>query len=419
MSKYIIKGKAKIGGRIKVAGAKNNALKLLPATLLTGEECIIHNVPDIEDIRILINIIKELGVTVKDLGNHSFSLKADKITTTDLDPVLAKKLRSSIMLIAPLLGRFKKVTLPHPGGCMIGKRPIDFFIDGFQKFGGEVSYSNEAYHFEASAVKGAHIVFPQISHTGTESMILAAVLANGHTVIENAACEPEVVALAEMLNLMGAKITGAGTPYINIDGVKKLKGVEYTVIPDRIETGSFICLAAANNIELTITDCNPEHLSVPLQIFNKMGVNLEIGKDTIKVKKSKSLNAFQLSTHEYPGFPTDLQPPMTVLLTQANGLSLVHETIYESRLLYTDMLNRMNANIIQCDPHRVIVQGPSKLIAKKVESPDLRAGIAMVIAGTIAEGSTEIDNIYQIERGYQNIIERLTKIGVDIVKVDD
>jgi UDP-N-acetylglucosamine 1-carboxyvinyltransferase len=419
MSKYIINGQQKISGSIAVAGAKNNALKLLPAALLTDKECIIHNVPDIEDIRILIEMIKELGVEVKKLDNGSYSLQANNINTTDIDVQLAKKLRSSIMLIAPLLGRFKKVTLPHPGGCMIGKRPIDFFIDGFKKFGGEVKFEKEAYYFKADKVKGAKIVFPQISHTGTESMMLAAVLAEGKTEIHNAACEPEVVALAEMLNQMGAKITGAGTHLINIEGVAELQGTEFTVMPDRIETGSFICLAAVNNQELTITNCNPNDLLVPLHIFTKMGVNLEIGKDTIKVGKSKKLNASKITTHEYPGFPTDLQPPMTVLLTQVSGLSLVHETIYESRLLYTDMLNRMGANIIQCDPHRVIVQGPSELFAKKVESPDLRAGIAMVIAATIAEGSTEIDNIYQIERGYQNIVERLRGIGVDITRVED
>jgi len=419
MSKYIIKGNKKINGSIKVAGAKNNALKLLPATLLTSEECIIHNVPEIQDIHILIDIIKELGVTVKDLGKGSFSLKADNVKTTNIDTELAKKLRSSIMLIAPLLGRFKKVTLPHPGGCIIGKRPIDFFIDGFSKFGGEVKYKDEAYHFEASKVKGAEIVFPQISHTGTESMILAAVLADGITHINNAACEPEVVALAEMLNMMGAKIGGAGTPYITIEGVKELKGVEYTVMPDRIEVGTFICLAAANNAELTITNCEPKHLAVPLKMFEQMGVILEVGKDTIKVKKSKELKAIKIATHEYPGFPTDMQPPMTVLLTQAEGMSLVHETIYESRLLYTDKLNTMGANIIQCDPHRVIVQGKVKLYGKKVESPDLRAGIAMVIAATIAEGVTEIGNIYQIERGYENIVERLSNIGVDIKRIEE
>ena len=419
MSKYIITGQQKIGGEIKVAGAKNNALKLLPAALLTNEECLIHNVPDIEDIHILVDIIRELGVTVKDLGKGSFSIKADSINTTDLDPELSKKLRSSIMLIAPLLARFKKVTLPHPGGCIIGKRPIDFFIDGFSKFGGQVEYTEEAYHFKVSKLEGAEIIFPQISFTGTESMMIAAVLAEGVTHIHNAACEPEVVALAEMLNSMGAKIIGAGTPFIMIEGVEKLKGTEYTVIPDRIEVGTFICLAAANNAELNITNCEPKHLTVPLQIFKKIGVNLEIGLNNVKVKKSKNLQAIKLATHEYPGFPTDMQPPMTVLLTQAEGISLVHETIYESRLLYTDMLNAMGANIIQCDPHRVIVQGKADLYGKKVVSPDLRAGIAMVIAATIAQGKTEIGNVYQIERGYENIVERLKNIGVGIEKIED
>lgn len=414
MAKYIIQGRAKLGGSIITAGAKNNALKVIPAALLTDQECLIHNVPDIEDINILINIIKKLGVKVDQVGDNSFRIKADKIKTTSLDRNLAKKLRSSIMLIAPLLARFKEVKLSHPGGCMIGKRPIDFFIDGFLKFGGQVDYVDDAYHFKANQLKGATIIFPQVSHTGTESMIMAAVLANGTTKIINAACEPEVVALVDMLNSMGAKIKGAGTPYIEITGVSKLSGTEFTVIPDRIETGSFISLAAANKQGLTITNCNPQHLQVPLLIFEKIGVNLKIGKTEIVVKKSKSLKGIKISTHEYPGFPTDLQAPVTVLLTQATGLSLVHETIYESRLFYTDLLNRMGAHIILCDPHRVIVQGPSQLYGKRVESPDLRAGIAMVIAASIADGQTEIDNIYQIARGYQNIVKRLQGIGVNI-----
>jgi len=414
MAKYIIQGKRKLKGSIVNAGAKNNALKVLPAALLTDQPCLIHNVPEIEDIHILLEIMEALGVKVERLGQGSLRVQADNIKTTDLDEQLARKLRSSIMLIAPLLARFKEVSMPHPGGCVIGKRPIDFFIDGFKQFGGQIIVKDDRYYFQASKLRGPQIIFPQISHTGTESMMIAGVLAEGTTQIVNAACEPEVVALAEMLNQMGADICGAGTSYIEIHGVKKLNGTEFTVIPDRIETGSFIALAAVNKQPLTITNCNPEHLQVPLSLFAKIGVKMQIGKSEIMVEKNGDYQGINLSTHEYPGFPTDLQAPVTVLLTQAQGQSLVHETIYESRLFYTDLLNRMGANIILCDPHRIIIQGPSQLYGKRVESPDLRAGIAMIIAASVAEGQTEIDNAYQIERGYENIVSRLQTIGLDI-----
>lgn len=418
MAKYIINGKAKLDGQITIAGAKNNALKVLPATLLTTEECIIHNIPDIEDIRIMLELMTSLGSKITKIKKGSYRVKNDDIKLHTLDDELGRKLRSSIMFLAPLLTRFGEINLPHPGGCVIGRRPINFFIDSFEILGAKIKFTPEGYIFKANRLKGAKIVFPQISHTGTESVIMAAVLAEGNTQIVNAACEPEVIALAEMLNAMGARISGAGTSKIIIHGVKKLSGTEFRVIPDRLETGSFIILAAVNKQKLTINNCNPEHLEVPLEMLRKVGVEMEISRNKIIVNKSGNYNALKLVTHEYPGFPTDLQAPMTVLLTQAKGLSMVHETIYESRLFYTDMLNRMGANIILCDPHRVIVQGPAKLYGKKVESPDLRAGIAMVIAASIAEGETIIDNIYQIERGYENIIKRLQSIGMKITKTD-
>jgi len=416
MAKYIINGKSRIGGQVSIAGAKNNALKVLPATLLTTEECIIHNIPDIEDIKIMLELMTALGSKIIKIKKGSYRIRNDEIKVHTLDEELGRRLRSSIMFLAPLLTRFGEINLPHPGGCVIGRRPINFFIDSFETLGAKIKFTPEGYIFKASRLKGSKIVFPQISHTGTESVIMAAVLAEGTTQIINAACEPEVVALATMLNSMGARISGAGTTTINIHGVKKLSGTEYKVIPDRLETGSFIILAAVNKQSLEINNCNPEHLQEPLEMFKKVGVEMDIYRNKIVVNKSNNFQAQKLVTHEYPGFPTDLQAPMTVLLTQAKGLSMVHETIYESRLFYIDMLNRMGANIILCDPHRVIVQGPAKLYGKKVESPDLRAGIAMVIAASIAEGETIIDNIYQIERGYENIIKRLQSIGMKITK---
>ncbi|MFW0837803.1 MAG: UDP-N-acetylglucosamine 1-carboxyvinyltransferase [Candidatus Komeilibacteria bacterium] len=418
MAQYKIIGQQKIKGEIAVAGAKNNALKAVPATLLTDEICILHNVPDIEDMRIIFSLMRAIGSQIEALGNGSWRIDNSNIDPTAVDADLAKKLRSSIMFIAPLLARWGEVHLPHPGGCIIGKRPINFFVDGFTALGAKVTVTDDSYLFQAKKLKANNIIFPQMSHTGTESMMMAAALAQGTTTIINAACEPEVVALAEMLNSMGANIVGAGTPTITIQGVDKLSGTEFSIIPDRLEAGSFIALAAANQQGLTITNCNPDHLAVPLYIYKRIGVNFSVGDDYINVKPSHKFEAIKIATHEYPGFPTDLQAPTTVLLTQAEGLSMVHETIYESRLLYTDLLNRMGAHIILCDPHRIIIQGATQLIGKKVESPDLRAGIAMVIAGTIAQGTTIIDNIYQIKRGYSNILERLRAIGIHIEEID-
>ncbi|MCR4280317.1 MAG: UDP-N-acetylglucosamine 1-carboxyvinyltransferase [Candidatus Komeilibacteria bacterium] len=416
MAKYIIQGGQTLRGEIKVSGAKNNALKAIPAALLTDQECVLHNVPAIEDIRLMLAMLSEIDIKGEYVGN-TLTIKADRIKAGQLNQQKAGGLRSSIMLIPPLLIRTGRIFMHHPGGCIIGRRPINFFIDGFAKFGATIKFTAEGYDLKLARLRPATIVFPQISHTGTEAMILMAVLAPGTSHIYNAACEPEVVALCDMLTQMGANIDGAGTPHLEIKGVKKLNGCDFTIIPDRIEAGSFVILAALNRAHLQIGNCRPENMQVPLEMFRQAGINIKTGADFIKVIPTKQhFKPLKLTTHEYPGFPTDLQAPFTVLLTQAKGYSLIHETIYESRLFYTDMLNRMGADIIMCDPHRAIVHGPTPLRAKNVESPDLRAGIAMVIAATIAEGQSSIDNIYQIERGYEDIVTRLQGIGVSIVK---
>lgn len=419
MSKYIIQGKNQLSGVVEIAGAKNNALKILPATMLTKKECLVHNIPDIEDVKIMIEIMTKLGSKIERVANNTYLINNSQLNDYRIDDLLARRLRTSILFIAPLLARFGKVHLPHPGGCVIGKRPINLFIDGFASFGVKIKFNRDHYSLQTKKIIGSEIVFPQISHTGTESMIMAAVLAKGKTKIINAACEPEVVALSQMLNKMGAKISGAGTSEIIIDGVNQLQGVECSVIPDRMEMGSFIILGALNKGQIKLTNCQSDLLTIPLDIFKKIGIKLSVEKNSITVYgQQKLLKATKIITHEYPGFPTDLQAPMTVLLTQSNGQSMVHETIYESRLFYIDMLNRMGANIILCDPHRIIIQGPTPLHAKKVESPDLRAGMAMLIAASVASGTSEIDNIYQIERGYQKLVPRLQQIGLNINKID-
>jgi len=417
MPKFIIQGQKKLKGKIAVKGAKNNALKLIPAALLTTEKVTIHNLPDIIDVHMAIDLLKSLGAQVEKIGQNSITIEAKNIEAQNLDTDIARKIRASIMFVAPLLYRSPKVSIPHPGGCVIGKRPIDLFIDFFEKIGAEFKMDENNYIFTNKGLKGIKYVFTKISHTGTESLMIAAVLAEGQTEIINAACEPEVKALADFLNSMGANIKGAGTPQITIEGVQKLHGTEFTVIPDRIEAGSLLCIGAATKSPIKITNCNPQHLEIPIKILKQIGVKLKIGSDYIEILNADHLQAINITTHEYPGFPTDLQSCYTVLLTQAQGMSVVHETIYESRLFFTDLLSRMNANLVLCDPHRVVINGPADLIAKKVISPDIRAGLAMLIAGLIAEGQTEIDNIEQIDRGYEDIDQRLNALGAEIERV--
>lgn len=417
MEKYKIIGNHPLSGEIKVSGAKNAALKILAASILSDQICQVDNIPQIEDIKRMAEILESLGAKIT---WHKSNLEIDPsgIKKSTPDQQLVKKLRSSIMLAGPLLARFGEVTMSHPGGCIIGKRPIDLFLSGFRAMGAEIFDHGESFTLKAKKLKGAKIVMPKIAVTATESLMMTACLAEGKTTIINAAMEPEIPALADYLNKCGAKITGAGTPQITIEGVEKLSGGKYELIPDRIEAGSFIMLGLATDSKIKITNCNPEHLETVLAILKNAGANLEIGPDYIETKTSH-LRATEIQTHEYPGFPTDLQAPFTVLMTQADGRSLIHETIFEGRLFYTDKLNIMGADIIMCDPHRVIVSGKTKLNGKKLESPDLRAGMALIIAGLCAEGETIIDNIYQIERGYENIVSRLKNIGAKIEKINE
>ncbi len=417
MEKFIIQGKNLLKGEISVSGAKNSALKLLAASILIPEECRITNVPDIADIRVMVDILKDLGAEVRQKNTHEYIINTKNVKKTEINPDLAARLRSSIMLVTPLLARFGEVKFPYPGGCIIGKRPIDIFLEGFKAFGAEVEEKNSYFHIKAKRLKGCRFVFPWIAVTVTESLIMAAILAEGTTILENCAQEPEIQAMCDYFNSCGAKIKGAGTSTIKIQGVNEISGGTFHVIPDRIETGTFAVLAALAGEGIKISSCNPKHLEVFWKMLGKTGVKLDIEKDFVYIKKSSDFKPLEVRTHEYPGFVTDLQSPFTVLLTQANGLSLVHETIYEGRLLYTDKLNRMGANIIMCDPHRIVIQGPTPLYGVKMESPDLRAGMALLIAALTAQGKSEIENIYQIDRGYENIEERLKRLGADIKRV--
>ncbi len=414
MGRFVIKGSCRLSGEIKVNGAKNAALKILAASLLTDKKWTIDNIPQIEDVFRLIELLKNIGVRVDKIGSRKYQVQAQEIKTSHLKPEIACRLKGSILMAGPLLARLGKAELPRPGGCVIGQRPRDIFIEGFKAFGVKAHKKGGAYQLEAKQLEGAKFIFPLVSVTGTETMMLTAVLAKGKTELVNAACEPEVVFLADFLNKCGAKIKGAGTPYIEIEGVASLKGGEAEIIPDRIEAGSFILLAAALNSPIRVSRIIPEHLDALWSLLNRAGANFEIGKDFVEVKSSSLIRAVNMKTHEYPGFPTDLQAPFTVLMTRAKGISLIHETIFEGRLFYTDILNQMGAKIMMCDPHRVIVQGPTKLSGRKLISPDIRAGIALVIAALVARGKSVIENIYQIDRGYEKIEERLQGLGAEI-----
>ncbi len=419
MPKFVITGGAKLSGTIAVKGAKNAGLKIIPAAILSQDKITIHNLPDIEDISRSFDILTDLGATVTKQG-EAYVVDTSSISHTELKHSLANKLRASIMFVGPLLARFGEVKFPHPGGCVIGagQRPIDLFLEGFAKMGAGISTVDNYYHLTADKLRGCEFFFTTVTVTGTESMMMTATLAEGQTILSNCAMEPEIVALADYLNSVGAKISGAGTPVITIEGVAKIGGGEFTTIADRIEAGTFAIMAAATNSELTISDCRPDHLESLLAMFTKIGVPYTSTATTLTILKHGVLKALDIKTHEYPGFPTDLQSPYTILMTQAEGMAIVHETIYDRRLLFTDMLTQMGANIIMCDPHRVVISGPTKLHGHKLTSPDLRAGIAMIIAGMIASGKTEIDNIYQIDRGYERIDERLRSLGAEIERIN-
>lgn len=420
MSKFIIQPGNKLSGEIKVSGAKNSALKIFPATILSKQPCTIDNVPEIEDVARIIEILTSLGAKIEKTDKNQYSVDTSGITTSELPEELMKKIRASILLVGPLLVRFGEVKFLHPGGCVIGagKRPIDLFVAGFQALGAEVKEEGGWYHLKGKNLKGSSFFFPKISVTGTESLMMTATLVPGKTILKNCALEPEIPALAEYLNRCGAKIKGAGTSIIEIEGVAELGADNFTVIPDRIETGTFAILAAATKNDLTITNCNPDHAGALWAIFDRNGIKYEQKNDSVKIYAPKKIQPWDLVVHEYPGFATDLQPPYTVLMTQAEGSSLIHETIYDRRLLYADLLSQMGANIIMCDPHRIVVNGPTQLYGRTLVSPDLRAGITLIIASLCAKDRTIIDNIYQIERGYEDIVKKLQGIGVDIKKTD-
>lgn len=412
-------GKRTLTGTITVGGAKNAALKTMAAALLFKDPVTLKHVPDIEDIKRMSDLLGALGCTIERRNHHTYRITTPEKLRPELDPEIAKRMRSSVLLTGPLLARFGAVEFPHPGGCVIGKRPIDIFLDGFAKMGVEMIEKEQSYMMRVKGrLKGARIFMRLQSVTATETFMMAATLAKGTTILENAATEPEIADLARFLNASGANISGIGTNTLTIKGGGLLvqKGKAHTTMPDRIEAGSFLILAALAGKDITIKQCEPKHLDALIAALEAAGVSMEIGASSIRIKAPEKLvlSAVDVKTHEYPGFPTDLQAPMTVLLTQAKGESLVFETIFEGRLNYTESLSIMGADITMMDPHRVLVRGPKALKGRTLESPDLRAGLAFVIAATIARGQSVVHNVYNIDRGYEHIEKRLQELGLSI-----
>jgi UDP-N-acetylglucosamine 1-carboxyvinyltransferase len=426
--KFLIKGlagKRKLKGEISISGAKNAVLKIMAASILFSDDLIIENVPKVDDVLKMTELLEGLGAKVLKVGENKLKINTKDIDNTVLNKEAAKKIRASITLIGPILARFGKVSFPHPGGDVIvaGGRPIGLFLNGLKGMGVEETRSkNGIYNLKIkSKLKGKPIFFNKISVTATETFLMAAVLAKGKTVLKNVALEPEIISLGEFLISCGAKIRGLGTTHIEIEGGKLLKarGKKYKVIPDRIEAGSYLLLGALASNDLTIKNCHPEHMESLTSVLRFSGLKMKTGKNYIKIldNSKTKFKAIQIKTHEYPGFVTDIQAPMTVFLTQTHGESSIFETIFENRLGFSKDLNKMGAKIKIWHPQKISIKGPTPLYGAKVKGPDLRAGLAFIMASIIAKGDSIVENAYHIDRGYEKVEEKLSSIGVGIKRI--
>ncbi|ALC88684.1 UDP-N-acetylglucosamine 1-carboxyvinyltransferase [Bacillus sp. FJAT-18017] len=409
MEKLKIAGGYPLKGTVRVSGAKNSAVALIPATILADSPVVIEGLPDISDVEILKGLLEEIGGKVQ-LSDNEMTVDPSAMISMPLPNGKVKKLRASYYLMGAMLGRFKKAVIGLPGGCHLGPRPIDQHIKGFEALGASVTNEQGAIYLRADELRGARIYLDVVSVGATINIMLAAVRAKGRTIIENAAKEPEIIDVATLLTNMGARIKGAGTDVIRIDGVDSLHGCRHTIIPDRIEAGTYIILGAAMGEGVLVDNVIPQHLESLLAKLSEMGVYVEAGDDQIFVKSTSKLKAVDIKTLVYPGFPTDLQQPFTSLLTKAQGSSMVTDTIYGARFKHIDELRRMNASI-KVEGRSAIISGPVQLQGAKVKASDLRAGAALVIAGLMAEGITEVTGLEHIDRGYSNLVEKLHGLG--------
>ncbi len=417
MEQYVIKGGKPLSGEVEIGGAKNAALAIIAAAIMTDETVIIDNLPNVRDVNVMLGAMEDIGVHIERINEHRVKVNATTIGRLSVDYEYIKKIRASYYLLGALLGKYKKAEVALPGGCDIGSRPIDLHVKGFKSLGAEVDLSYGLISVNAKRLIGKHIYMDKVSVGATINIMMAATLAEGKTIIENAAKEPHVVDVANFLNSMGANIRGAGTDVIRIQGVSKLHGTEYSVIPDQIEAGTFMFAAATTKGDILVKNVIPKHLEATTAKLIDAGCQVVEYDDAVRVIGRNKLMATQVTTLPYPGFPTDMQPQMTVVLALADGVSTVNESIFENRFKYVDELARMGANI-QVEGNIAIIRGVEKYTGARVSAPDLRAGAALVIAGLGAEGITIVDDIYYIQRGYENFDEKLRGLGAVIKKTD-
>ena len=417
MEQYVIKGGNPLVGEVEIGGAKNAALGILAAAIMTDETVVIDNLPDVQDINVLLEAISVIGARVDRISRHKVAINGSMIGQVSVDYEFIKKIRASYYLLGALLGKYKRAEVPLPGGCNIGSRPIDLHLKGFKALGATTSIRNGSIVAEAEKLKGTHIYLDMVSVGATINIMMAASMAEGYTIIENSAREPHVVDVANFLNSMGANIKGAGTDVIRIRGVQKLHRAEYSIIPDQIEAGTFMFAAAATRGDVMVKNVIPKHLEATTAKLVEIGCEVEEFDDAVRVRRTGDILPLKINTMPHPGFPTDMQPLMGVLLSVAKGTSTVTESVWDNRFRYVDELRKMGANV-QADGQVAVFEGVDKLTPAPLRALDLRAGAAMVVAALMADGTSEIEEIGHIERGYENIVEKLRGLGADISKVE-
>ena len=417
MNKYMIRGGRELYGEITVSGAKNAAVAIIPAALLVDGVCRIENIPQISDVTLFFSILEELGARVRVLNRHAIEIDCRAIHSTRPSYDLARRIRASYYLLGALLGRFGQATVAMPGGCNLGPRPIDQHLKVFSALGAEDSVDYGMITVRAKELNGAHIFFDKVSVGATMNGMLSAVMAKGQTILENCAKEPHVVDLANFLNMCGADVRGAGTDVIKVRGVKKMHGCTYSIIPDQIEAGSYMVAAAATGGDVLIKNVTPKHLEPITAKLRRAGVDVEEFDDSVRVSRKGDILPLKINTMPHPGFPTDMQPLMGVLLSVAKGTSTITESVWDNRFRYVDELRKMGA-MVQVDGQVAVFEGVDKLNPAPLRASDLRAGAAMVVAALMADGTSEIEEIGHIERGYENIVEKLRGLGAEISKVE-
>ena len=418
MEHYIIKGGNPLVGDVTIGGAKNAALGILAASIMTDEDVLIDNLPDVRDINVMLEAIQEIGASVHRIDRHTVKINAGNIREVSVDDEYIRRIRASYYFIGALLGKYKSAQVPLPGGCNIGSRPIDQHIKGFRALGADVQIEGGAVIAHAIDLVASHIYLDVVSVGATINIMMAAAMAEGQTILENAAKEPHIVDVANFLNSMGANIKGAGTDTIRIRGVERLHGTEYSIIPDQIEAGTFMFAAAATGGDVTVKNVIPKHLEATTAKLEEIGCEVEEFDDAVRVRAPKRLHRTHVKTLPYPGYPTDMQPQIAVTLALAEGTSIVTESIFENRFKYADELSRMGANI-KVEGNSAIIDGVKKLTGARVSAPDLRAGAALVIAGLAADGITVVDDIVYIQRGYENFEDKLRSLGAEIERVSN